>query len=342
MKYRSGNRRPNLFRREKRRKRLLPVSLIFLAILVFLFSLISPTGFFTSINPSNVIVPPFTPTPTPLPLPTDIHGGHIVFTCTQEDINQICIINADGTGYRQLTNESVNSYYPAISPDGRTIVFATNKYENFDLYMLDLGSSKTTLLTDNVGNAFSPSFSPDGKQIAFVNRTTDGPSALWLMGSRGEKPHALYSGAGNVVGAAWSPDGAMIAFAMAVDSLFTYQIFLLSLQEPQAAPRRITSGLSGIGGSIAWSPDSKNVLIFAGPVAAREIYRLDIASGVATQLTFGGNNAAAAYSPDGQYIVFNSLRNNGQADLYIVRSDGHSMRQLTSNPEPDWQPKWGP
>jgi Tol biopolymer transport system component len=59
-------------------------------------------------------------------------------------------------------------------------------------------------------------------------------------------------------------------------------------------------------------------------------------------LTFGGNNAAAAYSPDGQYIVFNSLRNNGQADLFIMRADGHSTRQLTDDPEPDWQPQWGP
>ncbi|MGE5073705.1 MAG: TolB family protein, partial [Anaerolineae bacterium] len=60
------------------------------------------------------------------------------------------------------------------------------------------------------------------------------------------------------------------------------------------------------------------------------------------QLTFGGNNAAPCYSPDGQYIVFNSLRNNNQADLYIIRADGHSTRQLTSDPEPDWQPHWAP
>ena len=85
-----------------------------------------------------------------------------------------------------------------------------------------------------------------------------------------------------------------------------------------------------------------SVVVFAGPVAAREVYRLDVASGALSQLTFGGNNAAASYSPDGQYIVFNSLRNNNQADLYIMRADGHSTRQLTTNPEPDWQPRWGP
>ena len=69
---------------------------------------------------------------------------------------------------------------------------------------------------------------------------------------------------------------------------------------------------------------------------------MDVASGSATQLTFSGSNASAAYSPDGQYIVFNSLRGNTPADLYIMRADGHSTQQLTNDSEPDWQPQWGP
>ncbi len=342
MKYDSGKRRAKLFRRDQKRGPLVPLSLLILVGVIVLFSLVSPSRFFTDVNPSNVRVPPFTPTPTPLPAPTDVHGGHIVFTCTRNDVNQICLINADGTGYRQLTSEPNNSYYPAISPDASEIVFATNKYDNFDLYMNLRGSSDLVQLTDNIGNLFSPSFSPDGGQIVFVNRASSGPSSLWVMGSHGENPHVLYTAPNNVVAAAWSPDGATIAFAMAVDSQFTYEVFLLSVQNPQTSPRRISHGLSGIGGSLSWSPDSKNLLIFAGPVEAREIYRLDVTTGAVTQLTYGGNNAAAAYSPDGQRIVFNSLRNNDQADLYIMLANGHSMHQLTSFPEPDWQPKWGP
>ena len=114
-----------------------------------------------------------------------------------------------------------------------------------------------------------------------------------------------------------------------MESQFAFEVFLFDLQNAGAAPRQLSHGLSGIGGSISWSPDQTDLLIFAGPVAAREIYRLDAKTGAATQLTFGGNNAAPAYSPDGQFIVFNSLRNDGQADLYVMHADGHSMRQLT-------------
>lgn len=343
MKYDSGKRRPNLFKQEKSRAPFLPISLLILVVIIFLFSQITPLqSMIANINPANVTVPPFTPTPTPLPRPTDIHGGHIVFTCTRKDINQICMINADGTGYKQLTNETTNTYYPAISPDSETVVFAVNQYDNFNFHMLTLSSSKSVQLTDNIGNSFSPDFSPDGKQIVFVNRVADKPSALWIMGRDGKNPHLLYQGPKDIVGAAWSPDGKTIAFAMSVDSLFAYEIFLLDVQNPKAPPRRISHGLSGIGGSIDWSPDNKNLLIFAGPVAAREIYQLDVATGSATQLTFSGSNASASYSPDGQYIVFNSLRNNIPADLYIMRADGHSTRQLTNDSEPDWQPQWGP
>ena len=59
-------------------------------------------------------------------------------------------------------------------------------------------------------------------------------------------------------------------------------------------------------------------------------------------LTNGGNNAACSYSPDGQWIAFNSLRNNDQADIFIMRADGSSLSQVTDNAEPDWQPQWEP
>jgi len=342
MKQRMRKSRHDLFRREKRRLPVLPISLIIIAVVIFLLSLISPLQFVPNINPANVRVPPPTPTATALPRPTDIHGGHIVFTCTRKNINQICIINADGSDYKQLTDQSTNTYYPAISPDSESVVFAINKYDYFDLYMITLSDSKLVQLTDNIGNSFSPDFSPDGKQILFVNRIAGGSAALWIMGSMGEHPHVFYTGTKDIVGAAWSPDGNKIAFAMAEDLQYNYQIFLLDLQDLKAQPKRLSNGPSGIGGSLDWSPDGRSLVIFAGPVAAREVYRLDVASSSTTQLTFGGNNAAPAYSPDGQFIVYNSLRNNNQADLYIMRNDGHSTRPLTNNPEPDWQPKWGP
>jgi Tol biopolymer transport system component len=339
-----------LFSRPVRGRSRLPISLLILAAIIVLFSMITPARIISTVNPRSVQLPTPTFTPSAVPTPTSVHGGTVVFTCTRENVNQICAINADGTGYRQLTSGDANKYYPAISHQGDELVFVQNDGDYFDLYRIDLAAADTPQaptpapdqITFYVGNAFSPSFSPDGHQILFVNRVSDKPTSLWLVDDQGKDAHQVYSATAEIVGAAWGPDGSTVAMAMASAATYEYEVFLLNLRQPERSPRQVSHNLAGIGGSIAWSPDGKTLLIFAGPVSAREIYQLDSQTGTATQLTFGGNNASPAYSPDGQYIVFNSLRNEGQADLYIMRSDGHSQRRLTSNPEPDWQPQWGP
>jgi TolB protein len=161
-----------------------------------------------------------------------------------------------------------------------------------------------------------------------------------VVDSAGINPRLVYAGPNTIVATAWSPDGLTIAFAMSVGQPNEFEIFLLDTEGTNA--RQISSGLLGVGGSLDWSPDGKTLLIYAGPPGDKDIFTLDIAAGNWRQLTDGGNNAASAYSPDGQFIVFNSLRNDDQADLFIMRADGSELRQLTDNPEPDWQPHWEP
>lgn len=292
-------------------------------------------------NASNPDLPTALPTYTPLPPPTKPNIGRLIFTCTRGDFNQLCIVNADGTGYRQITNVQAHNYYPAYSPQGGSIVYASNQNGGyFDLFLFIFEGSRLIRLTEHIGNVISPRFSPDGKTILFVNRAGENPASLWTVDVTGKNPALLYSAPADIVAADWSPDGSAIAFAMAADRPGSYEIFLMT---PDATDiRQLTRGLEGIGGSLDWSPDGRFLLIYAGPPGDKNIFRIDVEAQTAAQLTDGGNNAAAAYSPDGQWIAFNSLRNNDQADLFIMRADGSDLRQITDNPEPDWQPQWEP
>ncbi|NOZ00029.1 MAG: hypothetical protein GXP40_12650 [Chloroflexi bacterium] len=338
----------------------LPLSLLLLGLLVLLFSLVpalvpitTETEFaiHASFTPKPTLPPVSTPLPpptlTPLPLPTGVHGGRIIFTCTRGEFNQLCMVNRDGSGLLLLTHEYANHYYPAFSPRGEAIIFASTRSEGtFDLYLLVLSTSQLLQLTDEIGNVFSPDFSPDGEKILFINRADKEPAGLWVMGRNGENPHLLfggpnYSGPNTLVSAAWSPDGKSIALAMTVDQPYEYEIFLLDA-EGAGTPRRVTYGLLGIAGSVDWSPDGRYLLLSAGPPGDKDIFRYEVDTGVITRLTFGGNNNSPVYSPDGQWIAFNSLRNNDQADIYIMRADGSDLQQLTADPEPDWQPQWEP
>ena len=325
------------------------VAASFIALFVFVLAqiqpveepvVIIPTQPTKTPMPTRLNYPP-TPTNTPVPKPTSTHGGRIIFTCTRGDYNQMCLINADGTGYQRISNQLANDYYPSFQPGGGGFVFASNRNGGvFDLYLFLFEGNKLFQLTNNIGNVVSPDFSPGGQKIVFANQSSTGPISIWIVNRDGTNPRLIYTGKRAIVAVAWSPDGEKIAYAMSVDSPTEYEIFTMNTDGTDH--RRITHGLLGIGGSVDWSPDGKSILVYAGPLGDKDIFQVNVETGKFTQLTYGGNNAAANYSPDGQFIVFNSLRNDDQADLYIIRSDGSDERQLTNDPEPDWQARWEP
>jgi TolB protein len=345
----------NIFSKKKRKRS--PLIFILLGLFALAFFLIpespppqisAPIGLTLEATSPPTSTPPPPPTHTPLPFPTGVHGGRIIFTCTRGEYNQICMVNRDGSGLLQITHDKVNHYYPSLSPKGEVIIYASNEsFGTFDLYLLVLSTSQQIELTHEIGNVFSPAYSPDGEKILFINKPEGEPTGLWIMDSNGENARLVYGGRNQagvnpLVSAAWSPDGKTIALAMTVDQAYEYEIFLLDLDDADAPPRRVTYGLLGIAGSVAWSPSGRELLVSAGPPLDKDIFRYEIESGIITRLTYGGNNNAAVYSPDGEWIAFNSLRNNDQADIYLIRTDGTDLRQLTDNPEPDWQPQWEP
>lgn len=267
--------------------------------------------------------------------------GRIIFTCTRGDYNQLCLTYADGTGYQQLSSLEANSYYPVYSPQGGSVVYASNQDGGyFDLFLFTFEGSQLTRLTENIGNVVSPTFSPDGKTILFANRTGDGPTSLWTVDTTGKNPNLLYSGPSTIVAVDWSPKGDQIAFVMASDQPGAYEVFLMNPDGSNL--RQLTRGLPGIGGSVDWSPDGRSLLIYAGSPGDKNVFMIDVGAETAAQLTSGGNNGSPTFSPDGQWIAFISLRNNDQADIFIMRPDGSDIRQVTTNPEPDWQPQWEP
>jgi TolB protein len=284
------------------------------------------------------------PTDTPLPIidAPDGLGGRIVFTCTRTELNQLCMVKPTGGDVARLTGEITHDFYPAFSPDGKSILFASNRDGNYELYLKVLDGDLLLQLTENIGEVSSAAFSPDGKQIAFSNSVAGKPSSLWTVDQEGKHALLLYEGQGNVVSPSWSPNGKSIAFAMSsATALETYEIFILDLETNQIAP--VTKGhLNNTGGSVDWSPDGKSLLLFAGTPGDNDIYILELVSGEIKQLTDGGNNAAPSWSPDGRWIVFNSMRASSEnANIFIMRPDGSDVRQLTNDGEPNWQPRWG-
>jgi Tol biopolymer transport system component len=198
------------------RKTALPIGLIFVVLAIALCVLVpsNPINLSNEEEPDRTL-PTALPTFTPLPQPTKEHIGRLIFTCTRGEFNQLCMINADGTGYQQLTELEAHSYYPVYSPLGGSVVYASNQNGGvFDLFLFTFEGSRLIRLTENIGNVLSPTFSPDGSRILFANRAAEGPTSLWTIDTTGENADLLYAAPNTIVAADWSPTGERIAFAM--------------------------------------------------------------------------------------------------------------------------------
>jgi TolB protein len=95
-----------------------------------------------------------------------------------------------------------------------------------------------------------------------------------------------------------------------------------------------------IGGRSDWSPDGNWLTFYAGSKGERNIYIVGIDGKNLRALTEAGDNLAPSFSPDSKWIVFTSFQ-DGNNEIYAMRIDGEEIFRMTTNPDADWQPRWG-
>lgn len=260
--------------------------------------------------------------------------GKIVFTCFVNQIDQICLMNADGSGRKKLTDFEGTAFYASLSPDGDTIYFSSRQSGSYEIYSMNTKGRGLRRLTKNIGSVYAPERSPIDDRIVFANET-GGQQRIWVMRSDGNNPHPISDGPDDI-DPTWSPDGRMIAFA----SARTGQRQLYVMDRDGSEVRQITN-LPNMGGRSSWSPDGTKLAFYAGPAEDHNIYVINVDGTGLVQLTNGGDNLGPSWSPDGDWITFTSFR-DGNNEIYIMHPDGTGVTRLTTNPSSDWQPRWGP
>ena len=101
------------------------------------------------------------------------NGKRILFRKLLSDGNsEVWVMGHDGREPRNLTNDPAFDGWPGWSPEGRRIVFASNrrtKGKDYDIYVMSADGSGVRRLTDVPGRNTSPKWSPDGSKISFDN-----------------------------------------------------------------------------------------------------------------------------------------------------------------------------
>ena len=303
-------------------------------------------SFDTSTPEPSVLTPTSDTASIPSPSSADGLTGHIVFTCQIFKVqasNQICIMNADGTGFRRLTtDDSRQHFYPSLAPDGKSVVYsAFYEINNYEIYELDIDDGRVDRLTRLLGNETAPEISPDGRHITFT-RVPAGKDQFQIMVMNRDGKDAA-----NIPGIfgwdpTWSPDGKSILFAS--DRSNPVQLYTVKVESKKL--QRI-SNLPAIRGRSDWSPDGSFIVTYSGEPWHREVYIMDADGSNARQLTpTGGNSQGPSISPDGKWVAFTAYFDNygddNGCEIYVIRVDGTDLRRLTNNDYCDYQPRWGP
>jgi Tol biopolymer transport system component/subtilisin family serine protease len=206
-----------------------------------------------------------------------------------------------------------------------------------DLFLVNPDGTNVVNITDAAGDDTRPDWSPDGSRLAYTClRQPDGsikaPQRICVRNADGTGFAVLSNTLAEDFGPAWSPDGTQIAFTTSAPG-FQSVLSIMNADGTGRFPILIFSSAANPD----WSPDGLSLVLETG----NSIWIYGRISGSSLRLTNATGDSRPRFSPDGSKIVFQSNR-DGQAEIYVMNSDGTAQTRLTNNSAADTAPAWSP
>ena len=219
------------------------------------------------------------------------------------------------------------------------VMFPTGAGEEALLRFSDLNPNFIQL-TSLRGEEFFPSLSPDGQTFVYQRETEPDNWDIYLGRVGGGNEFNLTSDSPDADATpSFSPSGEFIAFRSERDG---GGIFVMGATGE--SPRRVAT----VGFNPSWSSDSEEIAFGTSPVtgpvgnagAYGELWKVNLATGVTSQIPLQGAAAQPDWSPHGHRIAYWSIRGGGQRDIWTVRPDGSDPVAVTDDAAVDWNPVW--
>ena len=227
--------------------------------------------------------------------------GKIIYTSEDGSEQNLWLADLNGGPPRQLTTHVGYNEQPRVTPDGRYIVFVSNRSGRPHLWRMEIDGQHPLELTHARADE-QPSITPDGRWIVF-NSNVAGKARLSRFSIDGGEPVKLLEGtAGEPV---ISPDGKLIAFYYRSTPAGINKIAIMPLAGGEP---RLICDLPAHYGLFRWMPDGRAIVYADKENGAGNIWLQPLDGGAPSQLTHWKADPIFSFewSPDGKSLAYAS------------------------------------
>lgn len=242
-----------------------------------------------------------------------------------------------------LTDNQYEDRYALYSPNGKWIVFESNRDGNWEIYLMDWKGQNVKRLTNNKADDRRPSWHPKGEKILFESNRS-GLNQLYTIKIRNRKERRVRSKieSGELMFASYSPNGKRIAVSVKKSNEKSNIIILK--RNGKKIKTLIENGKRNF--YPRWSKDGKEIVYFSRKETENkddEIYRLNLHSEKELRLTnWAKHNFCPSWSFDNSQIVYVTSMEGTRPEIYIMDKDGNNKTRITHNEDGDTLPNWHP
>jgi Tol biopolymer transport system component len=291
-------------------------------------------------------------------------------------IYEIAVMNLDGSGFRQLTNDGKMKMLPHFSPDATKIAYTKYSVGSYaapkavmDVAVYDVASGTETVITHD-GYDANATWSPDGSRLAYINATE---ASIWTIAPDGSAPARVANARGTADDKtswgdlAWSRDNWLLfTVGQTVNGCFKVRTDKIRpdgsqrTQVSDGGPNCTPDGFEQSGDADpGWSADGKTIYSSRGfPVppaglpsgaVERKLYAFSSDAWYAgkpeTDLSLPSEPSCVEGvpkgSPDGKRVLqFRACFDTGSqvSGIYVTDTAGSYRTRITDGFGPDWNP----
>ncbi|MGI8919805.1 MAG: protein kinase domain-containing protein [Pyrinomonadaceae bacterium] len=238
--------------------------------------------------------------------------GRIIYTNAGSGSAELMMVDANGNNARPLTSNNSLNGLPAVSPDGRFIVFISNHTGGPHIWRMNSDGTGLKQLTDGLVEIF-PTVSPDSQWIVYQNI---GDLRLWKAPIDGGNGQQLTDKLASQ--AAISPNGKLVACRYRERELSPFQLAILAFEDGKTVKALDLPPSAFATPTLDWTPDGKAVLYVDNRGGISNIWSQPIDGGPARQVTFFNTDQIFAFDlgVDGKTLAL--ARGNVSDDVVLI------------------------